>query len=68
MFDMLGRLETPGLMSARAYLRKSGMTRAFRSDPPFPTGLADIRALPVGGSSLNSGMSFPVSSKYSSGL
>lgn len=68
MLDMLGRLEIPGLMSGRPYLRKSGMTRAFLITPPLPTGLALMRALPVGVSSLSSGMSFPASSKYFSGL
>lgn len=68
MLDMLAPSVTPGFMPLSLKLRKSGMQRGLRRRPPFATGLALIRRFPVGGSALNSGISRPLLSNFSSGL
>ena len=57
----------PGFLTSTPRVRKSGMSRGFRSSPPLATGLALIRRVPFGGSARNSGMSRPAWSKCLSG-
>jgi len=66
MLLMAGRLETPGLISPSAYLRKSGISRGLRRRPPLPTGLATHACIALRSDLSQLFMSLPSLSKTSS--